>query len=518
MYEHKIKSLAELQPLIAGLKKDRKKIVHCHGCFDIIHIGHIKHFHEAKQQGDILIVTVTPDRFINKGPGRPLFTETVRVQALAALAVTDYVALNEWETAVETIHMLRPDVYVKGKEVLRNADVDRIQGKKESASNLQLEIEAVKKVKGRIYLTEEYTSSPNKVISSSNIINQISDLIPSDAKLFLQEFKKETSAEQVVQTLQSLKDVKVLVIGDTIIDEYMYCTQLDRAGKEPLVAYKFVTAERQAGGVLSVANTVAQFSNRVTLLTAHSKEHKEFIRKKMHPRIRGNLLIQEQPRTLIKRRYVEQYRKLKLFEVYSTDHFALEEKVEKQIIRYLSKELASFDLVIVSDFGHGFMTPAIIDLLVKSKKFLAVNCQLNAGNLGYNFITKYKRADFVSLNEKEIRLPLQERTADISSVIAKLNSLLDVQKINVTLGKAGMMYYEKGSYFKTPSFNKDPIDTIGAGDAVLSLTALLAYQNAHPRQIPFLGNCIGALAVNIMGNRKPVDSIALQKFIKYLLK
>src|SRR5919108_1240176 len=110
----KIRRLKDLANTLETLRGSGKKIVHCHGVFDLLHIGHIKHLESARKLGEVLIVTVTPDRFVNKGPHRPAFPERLRAEALASLACVDFVAINEWPTAVETIQCLRPHYYVKG--------------------------------------------------------------------------------------------------------------------------------------------------------------------------------------------------------------------------------------------------------------------------------------------------------------------------------------------------------------------------------------------------------------------
>src|SRR5438045_180644 len=112
--DKKIKRIAELTEALTALRADGKKVVHCHGVFDLLHIGHIKHLEAARKLGDALVVTLTPDRFVNKGPHRPAFPERLRAEALASLACVDFVSINEWPTAVETIQRLRPDFYVKG--------------------------------------------------------------------------------------------------------------------------------------------------------------------------------------------------------------------------------------------------------------------------------------------------------------------------------------------------------------------------------------------------------------------
>ena len=112
----KVIGLSDLARQISALKDNGKTIVHCHGCFDLMHPGHIKYFQAAKKMGDILVVTVTPDRFVDKGPGRPVFGEQLRAESIAALACVDYVAVNRWPTAEETLRYLKPHYYVKGQE------------------------------------------------------------------------------------------------------------------------------------------------------------------------------------------------------------------------------------------------------------------------------------------------------------------------------------------------------------------------------------------------------------------
>src|SRR5437867_10418479 len=106
--DSKVRRLREVADAVAALRGGGKKVIHCHGVFDLLHIGHIKHLEAARKLGDVLVVTITPDRFVNKGPHRPAFPERLRAEALASLACVDYVAVNEWPTAVETIRTLKP--------------------------------------------------------------------------------------------------------------------------------------------------------------------------------------------------------------------------------------------------------------------------------------------------------------------------------------------------------------------------------------------------------------------------
>lgn len=503
----KIKEIGELELILGNLKTLGKKIVHCHGCFDNLHIGHLKHFESAKKQGDILLVTITPDRFIQKGPGRPLFNENLRAEFIAAIETIDFVAINDSQTPHETIKKLKPDIYAKGDEVLKKKGVDP-----EYDANILLDEIAVSSVGGKIYFTSEET------FSSSHIINEVGSALPEESKIYLSSFRKKFDAKHVFEVLDSLKDVRVLIIGDAIIDEYIQCEQIGRSGKEPLISYKLLSPELHAGGVFAVANHLSQFTKEVYLITCIGEEESDFVKKSLNTNIKKVIFTQKHSNTLKKTKYIDWLRGHKIFSIYNTDEFLLNEENEKAILEFLEENLNLFDIIMVSDFGHGIMTPRIIDYLSKKNKFLSINCQLNSGNAGYNFITKYPRADFICINETELRLPFQDKNGKLESLIKKLQTHLKADKISITLGKKGLKHFQEGDIFYSPAFTKHPVDTIGSGDAVFSLNSLLSFKNTDPNLVPFLGNCIGGLATKIVGNSRVVEMGELRRFISYILR
>ncbi|MBI4596076.1 MAG: adenylyltransferase/cytidyltransferase family protein, partial [Candidatus Tectomicrobia bacterium] len=170
----KIKSLEQLAKTITSLRAESKKMVHCHGVFDLLHIGHIRHFEQAKKLGDTLVVTVTPDRYVNKGPHRPAFTEDLRAEAIAALDCVDYVAINNWPTAVETIKLLKPDIYAKG--------ADYKDAAKDHTGKIIDEEAAVKAVGSKIAFTEDIT------FSSSSLINKHLPVFSAEVREYLSNF------------------------------------------------------------------------------------------------------------------------------------------------------------------------------------------------------------------------------------------------------------------------------------------------------------------------------------------
>ena len=153
----KILEIGELTSQIAQHRSAGKKIVHCHGCFDLMHPGHIKYFQAAKMMGDVLVVTISPDRFVDKGPGRPAFDENLRAESIAALECVDHVAINKWPTAEETLRFIRPDIYVKGQE---------FENLEDKTGKIQKEAEVIKEIGGEIRFTHEI------VFSSTKLLNQ----------------------------------------------------------------------------------------------------------------------------------------------------------------------------------------------------------------------------------------------------------------------------------------------------------------------------------------------------------
>jgi sugar/nucleoside kinase (ribokinase family) len=172
----------------------------------------------------------------------------------------------------------------------------------------------------------------------------------------------------------------------------------------------------------------------------------------------------------------------------------------------------------VADFGHGMLSNGIIDVLQKSGKYLVVNAQTNSNNYGYNYITKYTRTDYISIDEAELRLPFGAKNDPLEGLIDRLQDITHANEVQITLGQRGSIYRRGSEQWRTPAFATSVKDSVGAGDAVLSITALCARQGLDPAVIGLVGNCTGALAVEIIGNKHPVYKKDLLKFVKHLLK
>ena len=502
----KILSLEAAAQQVALCQARGQTVVHCHGVFDPMHIGHIRHFAAARALGDVLIVTVTPDRFVNKGPHRPVFPEDLRAEAIASLETVDFVAINQWPMAIETIQKLRPNVFVKGSEFRSGKDL---------TGAIALEENAVKSVGGRIEFTDDVT------FSASHLVNRHLSVFPQEVSDYLADFAARNPTGEVLKYLDAARRLKVLVVGETIIDDYQYVEAIGKSSKEPTLVVKALSSDRFAGGAAAVANHVAGFCDRVVLhsILGELNSEEQFIRSRLKSNIEPRFQTRQRSPTIVKRRFIDQYFLSKLFEVYELNDAVPTAEESQAWTASLAGRLEEFDVVIAVDFGHGFMTHDTIDVLCRESRFLAVNTQSNAGNLGYHVISNYPRADYVSVAENEMRLESRDRRGDLRPMIESVSQRLNCPRVVVTRGKRGCSVYRQNEgHLDIPAFASQVVDRIGAGDAFLSITSLCAALDAPMEVLGFIGNVVGAQAVAIVGNKSSIERIPLSRHIEHLLK
>jgi rfaE bifunctional protein nucleotidyltransferase chain/domain len=476
--------------------------------FDLVHLGHIRHIQAARDEADVVLVTITADRFVNKGPGRPIFPENMRAEMLAALANVDWVGINRDSSAETVLETVRPDIYVKGSDY-ENPE-DDVTGK------IRTERDAVERHGGRIVFTRDVT------FSSSSLINRYLDIYDPPLRDYLQKVREGGGSERLLRLIDKVQDMHVVLVGDTIIDEYQYVSALGKSSKENIVATLFKSREQFAGGVVAAANHVASFCKSVEIVTTLGGEDypDDFIRAHVRPNVSLTPIRIEGRPTTRKLRFVEMGYLHKLFEVYTMNDTPLAETERAEIDRITSERIKAADVVIVTDFGHGMIAQTTIDALIANAKFLAVNAQSNSGNHGYNLITKYPRADYICIDAPEARLAATDKFSDIASVIAtSLRGKIDCDNMIITHGSFGCYPFSpKTGVARVPAFTKSVVDTVGAGDAFLTITAPLVAAGGNIEDVAFIGNAAGAIKVGIVGHRSSVEKVPLVKFVTALLK
>jgi len=325
--------------------------------------------------------------------------------------------------------------------------------------------------------------------------------------------------KEFLRKLDSLKNIEALVIGESIIDQYVFVLPKGRAIKDPILSTHFKNQENYAGGVLANANHLSSYINRVKIVTLVGDQNPklDFIKNSLSDNIELKYFIKKDSPTIIKKRYIDAYRSHKLFKVEYMNDLPISKDLSDEVTDYLSNELPKYDLVLASDFGHGFINNSIRDVLQRKSSFLSANAQLNSSNFGYNYINHYNNLDFVVMNEEELRLPLMKRFEDINELIPKFYEKFKFEKFLVTLGQAGCLFFNEGQIFSGLALTKKVVDTVGAGDAVFSIASLLTYSNLDNEMIPFIANCAGAIKAKYMGNKESVSKDKLIKFIDEIL-
>jgi cytidyltransferase-like protein len=500
----KVISFDDLETIRA--RHPEKKIVLCHGVYDLFHYGHLQHIKSASSYGDILVVTVTPDRYINKGPGRPRYSEQQRVAMLASLELVDYAAINRYPRAVEPIHALRPHYYVKGP--------DYRDKEKDITGGIFAEEEAVKSVGGELVFTDDET------LSSTELLNKYFSQRDEGQQLAIERVISASSLQRIVKLIDSLAMLKVLVVGEPIVDSYVYCDAEGISSKRPCLSARFDSQEDHAGGSLAIANHLRALGCNVGLLITDGGE--DYFNRLLGQSLNNGVSLHRYNTPGIptprKTRFLNHARSQRFFELMQlrADQWQqLDPRPFAAMLQSLAKE---YDLVVVADYGHGLFEGEVLNCLEGLSTYLALNVQTNSGNYGFNPFTKHQHYSYLSIDERELRIGTHDRLTPIESLARKSIGNSVRTAASITLGEAGSLYYSPdGAEHLCPAFFKDIVDATGAGDAYFAITSLLCYSQAPAALIPFLGNCFAGLKSRIVGNRYAVSKIDMLKTINAIL-
>lgn len=500
----KILPFSEARSRCDDLRERGRRIVQSHGIFDLIHPGHIAHLEEARALGDVLVVTVTADKHVHKGPGRPYFNEQLRLMSLAALECVDFVVLVPFSGATEAIETVRPNVYCKGKEY-EDPDYDDTGG-------LQEEMEAVQRVSGEMRFV-----GPIK-LSSTKLLNLYFDHQSVRAREFCVALSNRYTRKGFREAVESLGKLRILVLGETIFDRYSSVRVQGLTSKSRILSGRFLRQETHCGGALAVLRHVRQFTSQVKFLSVVGSEPwvDSLLREHVEPA--EDLVIRDSASTtIVKERFIEPPgnggRLSQLFAVNYLDADPPSEAVQAAIEERLLKVVREVDAVFLLDFGHGLLTPALRERLQEVSPFLVLNCQTNSNNHGFNIISRqYQRADAFTLDEQEIMLAAGRRHPDFERELESLKTRFGSRYAWLTRGPVQTLGLANDQQpCSCPPLETDVIDSVGAGDAFFAAAGLAAVQGLPVDLATFMGQLAGAQAVRVVGN---AHSISKQILIK----
>lgn len=454
-----------------------KKVL-THGVFDVIHFGHLMYFKEAKSFGDHLTVSVTADRYVNKGPGRPYFSLPQRVAMLKSINIIDDVIVSDHPTAIEIINLVKPDVYVKGPDY---KDLS-----KDVTGQIYNEKLAVESHGGKLVFTEDIT------FSSSTIINKFLNSWTDEQKKTIELVKESGGINAIERAMEQIEKLSVTVVGEPIYDVYRFVTPEGISSKSPTVSARFLYEEEYQGGSLAIARGVKYFANNTRL---HLPD-----------------------KSIRKIRYLSD--NTRIFECTDIPQDFWGNISQEKYLDTLKALCKSSDLVIVADFGHGMFNDSFIQFLDDQiDSFIALNVQTNSSNYGYNLFYRHKAYDYLCIDTREARLALGDRTSPAIEIAQVIKDTRPFESdLSITLGPNGASLFMGSARYDSPAFSDGVIDAIGAGDAYFLITSLLLNTDCPREIIPFVGNVYAGLKCKIIGNKESVSKANLLKACSAILK
>jgi len=499
--------IIKINELTKKLSLVNKKIGLCHGVFDLLHLGHINHFNEAKKNCDILIVSVTQDKYVLKGPGRPAFNEKQRMEALSNLISIDYVILSEEKSAVQVINKIKPNFYFKGPDYKNSQD--------DITQKIVREKKALIKNNGKFYITK------SKKFSSSSLLNKQFGIFSKSQENTIDKIKKKYSYTKIKKIINDFKKTVPFIVGEIIIDQYVFCEALGKSGKEPMLVLKDMYNETYLGGAGAICKHISEFCDKQKLLSiiGEKQEYLNFIKHKLPKKISYYLLPKKDSQTIIKRRFLDEITKSKVLGVYSLNDEIILKKQEDKLITKFSSFNRKSNLTILSDYGHGMISQRFRKHLINKSNFIAVNVQVNAANIGYHTLKNYNSINFMIINEVEIRHEMRSKDKKIEDLMKELSTKQNIEYLVVTRGSSGSILYnkKKNKFHFIDAFSKTAIDKVGAGDAMLSIMAICLYNKLDLDLSLLISSLAASQSVNTIGNKKPISKNTLLKELEHIL-
>jgi rfaE bifunctional protein nucleotidyltransferase chain/domain len=491
--------------LLAAREQARKagrRLVQCHGCFDIVHPGHIRHLRQARGLGDLLLVSITGDPLIRKGEGRPLIPEELRAENLAALDCVDLVYIDSNPTALELLRAVKPDIYVKGKEYEFNND-----------PRFGLERDAVEQAGGRVVF-----SSGDVVFSSTALIAALEQSADPYHQRLVQLSREETlQGPALYSVISAFKGRRVVIVGESILDTYILCDRPEVASESPVMTLRPLEARHYDGGAAIVARHAATLGAKPILVTAlpDSPQASALVARLNADGIEVRALpvttpLPEKQRFLVG---AQKMMKLDLVEPLVLD--ASQHDRLRGMAIDAARDAGGCDAFIVTDFGLGMFTPRSLPLLCRDARPFA---RVMSGDVSgkRSSLRSLRFMDLLCPSEQELRDAMRLHGEGLPLVAWRLLEETESTNTLVTLGADGLIAFSRLRDQPAPTDDGEwkprlhsehipalcpiALDPLGCGDSLLTVATLSLASGAGLTGAGFLGACAAAVQVQRLGN------------------
>lgn len=504
----KILSIHDLQQLRAQARTAGQTVVQCHGCFDIVHPGHIRHLRFAKSQGDLLLVTITGDSEITKGDGRPLIPQELRAENLAELDCVDWVCIDPHPTAADLLTHIQPDVFIKGREYEFNRD-----------PRFAAERAAVENAGGRVVF-----SSGDVIFSSTALINAMEAQTEPFQRRLAHLAQQPELAQGALELLYSaFRGRRILILGEIVQETYVFCDQPEVADEAPIMSLRPVRHQYFDGGAAIIARHLAALGAKPTLATAlPDSDLARAVQRRLNAAgVDVHPVTIDSPIPERQRFFVNSTKMMKLD---LADHLVLDARQREQLIAgtiSIVNAAQGFDAAIIADAGIGLFSPAILQRLSRDlRPHIGV---LAAGSSS-------RRADLRSLHHLDLLCTSESQLRDayrnfgdgLPAVTWELFHETNTHAAIVSLADEGLIAFNrlpqatdsawqsrlKGEH--VPSLAANPVDTLGCHEAMLATATLALASGASLLAAGFLASVAAGLHARRIGN-PPVEISELRR-------
>lgn len=491
----KVMSRAELLERREAARREGRTVVQCHGCFDIVHPGHVRHLRHAATLGDVLLVTITADAVMNKGGGRPLFPQELRAENLAALDCVDWVAVNPDATAEALLELVRPDVYIKGREYEFNND-----------PRFAAERAAVERHGGRVVF-----SSGDVVFSSTVLVSAMEQREdPFHAGLQRLIASHDLTPARLDRVIDSFKGRRIAVFGETITDTYITCDRPEIAGEAPVMSLRPLEHVSYDGGSAIIARHLAAMGARPVLVTAlPATPGAEAMRQRLAVEGVEVRWVEIDGPMLEKQRFLVGAQKVMKLDLVRP--IALDATQRHEWLALARRAAADCEAAIIADFGNGLLAGrTLIDTTAAVRPAVRILAGDTSGRR--SGLMQMRHMDLLCPTEAELRNALHDYDASLNAVVWRLLDDTQTRAAFVTMGADGLISFERDQGAEStgwatrvrgehvPALTPWAVDALGCGDALLSAALLTLTVGGSYTDAAVLGSVAASAEAARLGN------------------
>ena len=489
--------------LDANVVLDKKSVL-CYGHFNVIHPGHLRYLEFAKNYGGSLKVFVQNDKQFNNPEKKIFFNENDRVNALASIEFIDEVILQNKYDLNKIIFLIRPKFLILGKE-----------HENEPKFNTDIIIKTMGSYGGKVIFhsgTTQYSNSDLRVKHEFSTELKKNDLFNLVCK------RRDINQNKLNKLIATFKNTSMLVIGDTIVDQYIACDALGMSAEAPVIVVKELETEEYIGGAGVVAAHLSQLGAICEFISVvGNDEYSKIAEKKLSAlKVNHTLITDDSRPTTFKIRYLVDNQKI--FRVSKLKEHNISKEIEDQIIERLNVVAPNVSSILICDFVYGVITPRVIDEITRLVNkfnlllFGDLQCSSQVGN-----ITKFKNFDLICPTEREARISLNNKDDSVEKISNDMLQTTNSKNLIMKLGANGFITYSNDDGFidreHFPSLTTNPIDVTGAGDSLLAGAALSLACGSDIMTASVIGAAMASLAIQSVGNIS-INNDQLSNYLK----